>query len=87
MPQGTGSTACQSNYLLRTYHTTLTILLKTLAYVRDIDGFTLYFDFQCFNFPLLIGDENQFWVKITKPQPGYDLMKNVKQWKGLRSRP
>ena len=54
------------------------ILLKTLAYVRDIDSLTLYFDFQCFNTPLLIGDENQFWAKITKllsaeitkPQPG-----------------
>ena len=43
------------------------ILLKTLAYVRDIDGFTLYFDFQCFT--SLIGDENQFWSKITKPPP------------------
>ena len=45
------------------------ILLKTLAYVRDIDGLTLYFDFQCFTSPLLIGDENQFWAKITKPSP------------------
>ena len=55
------------------------ILLKTLAYVSDIDGLTLYFDFQCFTSPLLIGDENQFRAKITKPlpaeitkpQPGY----------------
>ena len=55
------------------------ILHKTLAYVRDIDGLTLYFDFQCFTFPPLVGDENQFWAKITeppsaeitKPQPGY----------------
>ena len=69
----------------------LSILLKTLAYVRDIDGPTLYFDFQCFNSSLLIGDENQFWAKITKPPPAKspnlnlatDFMKNVKQWKGL----
>ena len=55
------------------------ILLKTLAYVRDIDALTLYFDFQCFTSPCLVGDENQFWAKITKPplaeitkpQPGY----------------
>ena len=46
-----------------------TILLKTLAYVRDIDGLTSYFDFQCFTSPLLIGDENQFWARITKPPP------------------
>ena len=45
------------------------ILLKTLAYVRDIDGLTLYFDFQCFTSPPLVGDENQFWPKITKPSP------------------
>ena len=55
------------------------ILIKTLAHVRDIDGLTLYFEFQCFTSPLLIGDQNQFWTKIakpppaetTKPQPGY----------------
>ena len=45
------------------------ILLKTLAYVRDIDGLTFYFDIQCFTSPLQIGDENQFWAKITKPPP------------------
>ena len=44
-----------------------TILLKPLAYVRDIDGLTLYFDFQCFTSPLLIENENQFWAKINKP--------------------
>ena len=32
--------------------------------MRDIDGLTLYFDFQCFTSHLLIGDENQFWAKI-----------------------
>ena len=37
--------------------------------MRDIDGLTLYFDFQSFTSPLLIGDENQFWAKITKPPP------------------
>ena len=36
-------------------------LLKTLAYVRDIDGLTKYFELQCFTSQLLIGDENQFW--------------------------
>ena len=45
------------------------ILLKILAYVRDIDGLTLHFYFQCFTSPLLIGDENQFWAQITKPPP------------------
>ena len=45
------------------------ILLKTLAYVRDIDGLTLYFDFPCFTSLLLIRDENQFWAIITKPLP------------------
>ena len=45
------------------------IILRTLAYERDFDGLTLYFDFQCFTSPLLIGDENQFWAKITKPPP------------------
>ena len=48
---------------------THSILLKTLAYVKDIDGLTLYFDFQCFTSPLLIGDDNQFWARITKPPP------------------
>ena len=37
--------------------------------MRNIDGLTLYFYFQCFTSPLLIEDENQFWAKITKPTP------------------
>ena len=41
--------------------TATAILLKTLAYVKDIDGLTKYFEFQCFTSQLLIGDENQFW--------------------------
>ena len=46
------------------------ILLKTLAYVRDIDGLILYFDFQCFTSPLLIGDKNQFWAKNHQTSAG-----------------
>ena len=46
------------------------ILLKTLAYVRDFDGLTLYFEFQCFTCQLLIGDDNQFWGENQQTSAG-----------------
>ena len=68
-----------NNRLCFLHRPRLTILLKTLAYVKDFDALTLYFEFQCFTSQLLIGDDNHFWgakitkpppAKITKPQPG-----------------
>ena len=47
------------HFLLMIKYDKQNILLKSLACVRDIDGLTLYFDFQCFTSPLLIRDENQ----------------------------
>ena len=56
------STCCRWKHMLQNVAQVVDggILLKILAYVRDIDGLTLFFEFQCFTSQLLIGDENQF---------------------------
>ena len=50
------------------------ILHKTLAYVRDIDGLTLYFDFQCFTSPSLVRDENNALGHCEKAPSSFGLV-------------